>query len=161
MRPLILDNVKSSQIIALKEFADKNRIEFPEMMQIMHGDKPPIGDRKGYSLSIEVGYRIVFSIEQHPKGWALHLSMSVNKPGSLPNETAVAGIMQILGFKRPIQTNVVYQEPVDPGLVAINVLEWIEPERVSINCVNCGAETAGINVHYCDSCLHEQDYTTH
>ena len=93
--PLVIDEEK---LVDLKAFAQSHPIPLPAMKQIVAGEAPIVGDRDGYSIDFDFGYRLVFSIEEHPCGWMRHMSMSQAWPGRNPNQVAIKLICAALGF---------------------------------------------------------------
>lgn len=122
MRALILNDTAKSALKNLREFAEKNPIDKKEMVLIMNGKLAPVGDREGYSCQIPVGFRVVYSIEQHPKQLFKHASFSINTVGKMPNPVAVQELMTELGFKRPLEKCLIQ---VEDGY-AVNVLEPVD-----------------------------------
>lgn len=116
MRPLLISD---EQLKELKEFAEKNTIAFDEMKQIKDGVLKPMGDRPEHLRIIPVGYRVVYSIEQHFERWMRHVSVSVDAEGKLPSIDSVGAIMHELGFNSKLDLAHVYIEDER----AINVLE--------------------------------------
>jgi hypothetical protein len=99
--PLVVDNAKLGE---LKAFAEEHFLDVTEMRRIVAGETKPPGLRDGHGLDIEIGYRVVFSIEEHPLKdgsgtvWYRHMSMSQAALGRYPNEYGVALVAKELGF---------------------------------------------------------------
>lgn len=93
--PLIIDNEKLED---LRAFAQANPISLSELMKITEENAPVVGEREGYSINLDFGYRLVYSVEEHPDGWMRHMSMSQVRPGRSPNRAAIDLMLEALGF---------------------------------------------------------------
>jgi len=99
--PLIVDD---ESLKKLREHAEANKFSIDEMKKIVAGKAPVVGDRPGYSCNFDFGYRVVFTIEEHPlkggKGtiWIRHMSMSQVAKGRSPHLIAMAMVGGPLGF---------------------------------------------------------------
>lgn len=127
VRPLILSNIDLGR---LREYAEINRFSFNDLLEIRSGNKSPAGDDPNFSQNIPVGYKVVFTYEQHPDRhlpdtyhWLKHLSVSVDEANCYPNEAAVDFIMKQLNFKNSFDKCHVYIENLGAGFHAINILE--------------------------------------
>lgn len=98
MRILIITSATKKEIEDLIDLAEQMKIPIDEMEKIAAGSLPPIGNNKLYSIEIQVGFRVVFSIEEHPGGWFKHLSISVRGKGNWPNMNAVEAIANEFGI---------------------------------------------------------------
>ena len=119
MRPLLLDKTDLSALQTLRKFAEQHPVTLNEMKRIVSGQTPPVGDREGFSCQVSVGFRIVYSIEEHPKQAFRHASFSVDTVGKMPNHRAVQELMNHLGFILPLEKCLVKIE----NKFAVNVLE--------------------------------------
>ena len=71
---------------------------------------------------IEVGFRVVFSIEEHqPEQWWKHLSVSCRDP--IPHKLAVDTIMKLYGFTFMVEDCKVWPEPISPKRAAVNIMQ--------------------------------------
>lgn len=120
MRALLIDK---DALNNLREYAEKNPIAVDELLKIQSGAIRPVGKRSEHICELPVGFKIVYSIEQHHHGkWYRHLSVSVDAPGRLPHPENVDAIMDELGFKHDLHSGdltTVYIEEEK----AINVIE--------------------------------------
>ena len=98
MRPLIIDFETKQKIKSVIEYAEQNRIDHFQMIEIEAGILPPVGDNPNHCVSIFSGFRVVFSIEEHPIGWCRHFSVSVNADEKLPSIPATELLLQEFGF---------------------------------------------------------------
>jgi hypothetical protein len=105
MIPLIINEVKLKR---LRFFAEdpKNRITLAEGLAIVNGEALVVGDRDGHSCNLDVGWRVVYSVEEHPlksgEGslWFRHMSMSQAMPGRYPNQFSLGLVSEVLGFPK-------------------------------------------------------------
>jgi hypothetical protein len=98
--PLVFDN---KQLAYLKQFAEQNRLPIDECWKIMEGKALVPGERPGYTIFLEPCWKLVFSISEYPRKtegtvWVRHMSMSLEKPGRVPNLIAIRLITEQLGF---------------------------------------------------------------
>lgn len=121
MIPLIYD-VKELEAFARK--VEERKLTVPEMLDIEAGRSPIIGDRPEHAMNLDLGWRLVYSLEEHPQKdgstpvWIRHMSMSQAVPGRQPNQFALAEITKALGFPPLSECRI---QP-DPGSSAIAVL---------------------------------------
>jgi len=101
MTPLVIDD----KVIAdLKKFAEEHPLDIEESKKIMLGDAPPPGEREGYFVLLPPCWKLVFSHSEYQKMdkpgtiWVRHMSMSLNRPGRLPNPIAIQMLSEQLGF---------------------------------------------------------------
>jgi len=123
MRPFVLDGEIIEKVKDLKKYAEKNIFTNSDMVAMMKQEKEPVGLNSDHFVNIPYGYRVVFSIEEHPGGWCRHISMSVDRPKMLPSPAAVTSVMQLLGFVKKIVENEFWEEEYAPGCKAINIVE--------------------------------------
>lgn len=100
MTALLINNEKISE---LKKFAEQNPLSLEECRKIITGELPPPGERQGYTIYLEPCWKLVYSIGIYPKRTeghcaVRHMSMSLTKPGRVPNPTAIQLISDALGF---------------------------------------------------------------
>jgi hypothetical protein len=118
LRPLIIDEetkLKIKQVIASAQFHPWTS---DIMRKVMQGEYPPAGDYEELTVTIPVGYKAVFSLEEQPLGWCQHLSVSVDTDGKLPSQEAIAVVMEEFGMGNDLHD-------------CINV--WVDPDTQSIN----------------------------
>lgn len=122
LRPLIIGEAERQKILNLKSYAIDNPVNLETMIQIKNGNVPPVGDYSQYCICIPKGFKIVYSIEQHPGGWFKHISISVNAK-KYPSEEHILAILDKFDFDDVNSPNVmVYQEHMAR---AINVVQKI------------------------------------
>lgn len=111
----------------LESYAVLNPFTLSKIKDIMSGKISPAGDIPEYSIIVPVGYKIVYSIEEHPVGFARHLSVSSPSKGMVPGEYILNLIMKHLKFDGRVDTlgTYVYTEDVTEDIKAINVVEVI------------------------------------
>lgn len=127
MSAFIIGAEQREELNRLRQHAEAHKIEVDELLDIFNGQLPPVGDRKGFSCNIPVGYRVVFCIEFQKKGWAKHMSVSLHsgqkkKP---PHPTVIKELMLLLGFtgKMDGKDVMVYFESEH---TVVNVIEYIK-----------------------------------
>ncbi len=118
--PLVLDEKKLG---GLRSYAEAHRLPIDQMRMIVAGTAPIVGDRPEHECHLNVGWRVVFSIEEHPRkdgngtAWLRHMSMSSSAPGRFPNSVALEEVARHLGFPGPYDC-VVQRNPID-GVVEV------------------------------------------
>jgi len=124
-RPLWVNDEMQSQVQALIRTARENPYPFERLQRVGAGLEKPVGDH--YRIVIPVGYRVVYSIEQHPRTdegfqWVQHLSVSVSNT-TWPNVEAVRLIASLFGMPG-LEECIVYPEGEDDPILpnAINVI---------------------------------------
>lgn len=126
MRPLIIGAVEKEAIKNLVDYAEKNPFSMDDLLDTLNKEMKPAGDMDRYSISLPVGYRVVYTIEHQPAGKVRHLSVSVDKPGNLPNPESLELIMHELGFNGLLYQCNVSMEQIGRQHQAVNVLEIVE-----------------------------------
>jgi len=110
--PLVWDG---NELAAYRERIERQKISIHEMRRIVSGNATLIGDRPSHVFNFPLGYRLVYSVEEHPRKdesgtvWLRHMSMSLAAPGRAPNEAALGLISSKLGFP-PLKQCYVYME---------------------------------------------------
>jgi hypothetical protein len=119
--PLIYD---ITELEAFRKQVEQRKLPIDEMYAIAEGRSPIVGDRPDHAMNLDVGWRIVYSVEEHPhenkvdRVWLRHMSMSQAMPGRGPNQIALGEITKALGFPPLSQCQI---QP-DSGSSAIAVL---------------------------------------
>ena len=126
MRPLVFDNEVLNNIKTLKSYAEKNKISLDDILDTINKQMKPVGDYKEYTITIPIGYRIVYSIEEQVIGDVKHLSVSVDEDGVLPNPNAVEMIMKEFEFKESLDNCRVILEQITENRKAVNILELVK-----------------------------------
>lgn len=122
MRALVLSDETLNSLKSLRVHAENNPISKREMSKIMEGKALPVGERDGFHCHVPIGYKVAYSIEQHPKQRFRHASFSIDALGKTPDPVAVEELMGHLGFTRKLMGCHV---EVEAGY-AINVLEPLD-----------------------------------
>lgn len=125
MRVLIIDNNVKLNAKLLIEHASANPLTMDDIVKTLDGLKEPVGNDPKFTLMIDDGYKVVYSIEEQSKGKVKHMSISVNEPKKLPSPDAVEEIMKLLEFKDPIESAFLDIEEIDNDLSAITVYEIV------------------------------------
>jgi len=137
--PIIIDNRVRENIFRVVEYAWKNIVPIAELSksgELKEGMPAPAGDKKEHVVLIPQCFRVVFSIENQGEetieekpglGMCRHLSMSINRPGRIPNPIAVDMVIEEFGFENPLYRCVVWVEGFgEKTFPAINVLEPVD-----------------------------------
>lgn len=132
-RPLLLSAQAQKEIGALIAHAKANPINIHEIFRIIGGNRPPPGDDPKNVIVIPVGYRVVFTIEQHQCGWCRHLSVSVLGDGVAPGPEAVAMIADFFGIDRTQEADL-QTERFSIKKMAINVIQPIPAGNIPETC---------------------------
>jgi hypothetical protein len=126
MRPLIINDEVRALFKVMIEEAEKNKIPISEMKEL-HEKQEIVGENPKFDKQwcvLEFGYRIFFTIEEHPAGWCRHISISVDSD-AFPNPASISLIMNEFGFENGLSgSDKVY---IEPAAKAINVIDRIEP----------------------------------
>jgi hypothetical protein len=103
MIPLILDGTKLKSI---REFAEANPFSLSDLYLIMEGKVPCAGEREGHVCYLDFGFKVVFSIEEHPHKdtgtvWLRHMSVSLKESTGtrVPSIQAIELLCNALGFE--------------------------------------------------------------
>jgi len=112
----------------LESYALLNPFTLPMLKEVLASKRSPAGDIPEYSITIPVGYKVVYSIEEHPGGFARHLSVSSPSKGKHPKPIVINTIMSYLEFDGMSSSPdiYVYTENVGKGIEAINIIEMIK-----------------------------------
>jgi len=86
-------------------------------------DKRP----KSEFVDLPVGFRAAISFEEQPVGLCRHLSISVDKPGALPNPAAVGMIAKEFGCEHAVAAP--WIEEFEPGHEAVNIIALSSPPQ--------------------------------
>lgn len=98
MRPLAIGEKEKKAIKQLIEYARTHPYSREKLQLIVDGMEQAPGDIKPYSISLPVGFKVVFTIEDQPMGICKHLSVSVDDPKKLPSPEAINMIAEEFGF---------------------------------------------------------------
>jgi hypothetical protein len=113
------------KIKKLIDFAEQNPVTLQTMMEIMDGVASPAGSFAKFRIDILIGYRVVFTVEEHPGGWMKHISISINDAEKLPGFPAIDMILEEFGMgtlQNALEQKLVYlEETITPK--AVNILQ--------------------------------------
>jgi hypothetical protein len=99
--PLVIDD---KVIAELKQYAEDNPLPIAESTKIMKGEAPPPGDRDDYRVFLPPCWKLVYSVSEYPNNkksgttWVRHMSMSLDRPGRMPNPAVIQILSEQLGF---------------------------------------------------------------
>ena len=112
MRPLIIGDDERKKIRRLIDYAHKHIFDMKKMKKLTKGNIRPAGERKEFVIFLPIGFRIVYSLEEHPMGLMKHLSISVEAAGRYPSIEAVIMILKEFGFNSKIgdKNSKIYEE---------------------------------------------------
>ena len=93
------ESLKVAEVRAYSE-AEDQWVHLEDMHKMVEGALPPIGDDPRRVVRFPMGFRAIYSIEQHPSGWLRHLSVSLtrNRQKQNPGAHAVAMLAREFGF---------------------------------------------------------------
>lgn len=86
----------------VRKYAEQNVFTAQDMDDRVSGklDRCP-GDDPGYAAYIPMGYRVVFTVEEHREyGWLYHISISTARTNRVPNPVAVIEVAKVLGVTK-------------------------------------------------------------
>lgn len=136
MTPFFMDEKIAQQLQALAAFAETQRYPLAEMLRREARAKAGIIDDQPFpeehTALMPSGYRVVFTIEQHPYRdgsgamWLRHMSMSSPNAGKVPINQAIEWAMGQLGYTSALSDCLAYVEDYGEGRLAVNVLEEIK-----------------------------------
>lgn len=125
METLIIGEKENEELLALKDYANKNPLTMDDMLDTINNPANSPGVKPEYQIVIPADFKIVFTIDEYPDYKVRHLSVSRNKKDVFPSTQSVEMIMDILGFKNKIENCKVAVEKLEPGYNAINVGELV------------------------------------
>lgn len=130
-RVMIIGPKEKEAIQGLVSYAEKHHVD-KDLIQKCMKKEWAVGDDPNYIAYIEQGYRLVYSIEEQPRGWFRHLSVSVDNIEKAPHPAAVELLMKEFGFKGSLdyriwmEKNVVLSTGIEVN--AINILQEYDHE---------------------------------
>lgn len=122
MTILYIGEEERRSIKKLKVYAENNKYPYTEMLRLKDGKIPAPGDLPEYTLQLP-HFKIVYSVEQHPRGWMKHISVSVAKKGRFPLPEAINIIINEFGFKGKVDDNKLNYVYIDDVSQSINVMQ--------------------------------------
>lgn len=96
MRVLVIDDTAETEVKRVKEFALARRQSIQEIMRRMNKEDEAPGDDPQYMMEMRDGWKIVYTVEQHPGGWFHHISISVDPRDQEKPWPAIEGVEMIL-----------------------------------------------------------------
>ena len=116
MCKLEITNDIKIRVKGLIKFAYSNEVSINEMIRIMTFKEPPKGDDPNFNIDLGNGIRVVFTIEEHPKFVARHISISCKE--KIPNHELISEVINLFDFRNELSQCFMY-----PEKNAINILE--------------------------------------
>lgn len=136
MRILQIDKKAKEAILRLKLYAENHKVDLETMKKMVNRIVSPVGDNLNYVCYLHDGYRIVFSIEEHPSGWYRHISISVEN-NTLPSISSTELIMKEFGFQGAVENcaDIWIEENISVAgvgndIIAVNLIWRIYKERL-------------------------------
>lgn len=123
VRPLIIGDEAKAKIAKVRAYAEQNVISLNEVIRLLGQTERAVGDDERRVCHLEVGFRVVFSLEEQPSGLCRHLSVSVTGD-KYPNEHAVELLAREFGFEQPKEQWLTWLEE---HVRAVNVVELANP----------------------------------
>lgn len=122
MRPLIIDSDAQKRIAKVLAYAESHKFTKNQMVLLSQGYGVVAGDNPEFCCHLEVGFRVVFCIEEQRIGWSKHLSVSVDDPEKVPSIEAVKLIMKEFGIESPLEKGVCHCWMEEGTFKAVNIL---------------------------------------
>lgn len=118
----------------LKQWAEAHVISFDDLKAIDANSKPPVGDDPRHVIFLPVNVRVVFSIEQQPKGLVRHLSISIKQrsmTGRFPDPNFANEILKAFGYVNDLNTpsSENFYVYIEEEVHAINFVEYYDNTR--------------------------------
>lgn len=130
MRVLVVDDTTVARLVAVRRFAEAHPFRL-EVLEHAIATGECYAHHPGLRCTIPVGFLVVFTIEQHPEGWARHLSVSLDVP---PGSPAMASPEPVEFLARSLGMKVDGSAPIahyitrsDFETDVINLVEKMEP----------------------------------
>jgi hypothetical protein len=133
MTALLIGPAERAALERLRAVANEHPVDMstlPARLAQPEGKTIHMAQMNAQTISLPVGYLLTFSIETgHPGGLARHMSLSVSRPGRLPNHAAVWMVAAELGFERGLDDCVCWIEDLKGHGQAVNVVQLLEAKR--------------------------------
>jgi len=125
MTVLILGDPRVTAIIKrLKDNAHANPIKLEELRRLIDEGKA-VGEVYPESCAqLPGGFRVCYTIEEHPEGWCKHISLSVAREGRWPHPAAAA--LLIAEFGMSAELCAIYNEEETRAVNFIQPVDVIE-----------------------------------
>lgn len=125
MSALIIGERERAEIAKVIRQATENPISLSKIREQAISQPPP-GQRGNPTVILPIGYGVSFTIEEQPFGVSRHISISVDRPGMLPNVEAVNWILEEFGFVNRVGELYVFLEDIGSSEKAVNCLEPLD-----------------------------------
>lgn len=130
MSVLIIGAEQEAEIASLKALAAENIHEVAVVEAASRDMAAFRFDMQRYSIELPVGYIVTYTHERQSDpmlGVVQHISVSIATPNRMPSIEAVEMILRAFGMA-PIKDSIgVWPETVEPGLGAVNVVQFLLP----------------------------------
>jgi hypothetical protein len=129
MTALIIGDGERAAIAALKQRASRHvttiKADSPELL-VNVGDKVRAANM-AHTIHLPIGYRVTYTLEDQPIGRIEHISISVTRPGKMPNPVAVEMILEEFGMRPLADSDSMWIEAFEPRREAINIAQRRDP----------------------------------
>ena len=135
MRILTIDASAESRAKTLKEFALARRYSLHDLHYLSEHPEESPGNDPNRRMGLEDGWIVIYTIEQHPRQWFHHVSISIDRregDKAFPHPAGVEEILKMFGLGTIKQATHVWHEPSGPR-TAVNLLfPFTEPPGQSV-----------------------------
>ena len=130
MSAMIITEEVSARIKEVVHYAEKHIFSMDDMLDIMNKQREPPGNDPNHVVFIPIGIKVVFTMDKQNIGICKHISISVDRPGKLPNPLVVENILLEFGIETPMHDCVIDVEDLSHGYQAITIVEPPRNEKV-------------------------------
>lgn len=127
---MIITDEVSTRIKEVVRYAEKHIFSMDDMLDIINKQREPPGNDPHHVVYIPIGIKVVFTMDKQNIGICKHISISVDRPGKLPNPLVVENILLEFGIETPLHDCVINFEDLSHGYQAITIVEPPRNEKV-------------------------------
>ena len=122
--PMVIGDKELAAIDSLKKKAESNVVPYDLMLKLATGQMPiPANWNHDMTIFIPLFYEVTYTHEEHKPGLVLrHMSVSCKNRDRVPNEHAIALLMEKFGFVNKLGNVVIRKEQLKVG-IAIEILD--------------------------------------
>jgi hypothetical protein len=125
MTALLIGDTERAAIADLKERAQSRvtvvNATTAELM-VNVGDEVRAANM-AFTIYLPAGYKVTYTLEDQPVGRIEHISISVMRPGKMPNPVAVDMILREFGMRPLADSDSMWIEAFEPRHEAINIAQ--------------------------------------
>ncbi len=98
---MLLGQAQEDQLVELRKHGERTPLKAGELIRLCSTNRSPVESDPRCLLDLPGGMRVVFTVEDQPRGYYRHASFSVepHAPGRLPNVQFVWHLLPLLGFE--------------------------------------------------------------